>query len=1037
MTERSYPRWARFRRIFRRFRIAILSVVASFCFGLLWFNYVGFPGWVRERVMAELRRNNLDLNFATLRLSGFFRIVADQVTLKTLNDPLATQFGAGRAEFHLKGAALLRGDFELQELLFKKGSLLLPLSTNLSDSLEIKNVQSLVEFPAPDHLSITTLEGDSMGLRFSIGGYMFNFSEVGRAIPGKSAGKALDWRRQLSQALVELRKLQFAEPPEIQAQFSIDGKGEHPAMVNLDLRMKQPRRAGLRAESGAFHFELNPSQFTNSINLSGHLDFENPRAGKTKAARVALLWTVDWPVTDAGTLLGKATLQADSLFAMSNSVPNPRVELEVTRLGTNLLSIWTGDFNQVIGPDFQWQTAKFAARSTNGPIAQMIAQGLQPLEELALLEARYDLSITQPRLQAAQAEGVTLTGVLGMDLAHLGTNGMAEILQHAASDWRLQATNIVMKKVQVDALTAAGAWNSPELEISSLKFQLYNGMAETSGRWNSSSRQLSLRSAADFDYHKLEPLLPEQATEWLNQITWEQPPKLEASLSLQLPKDLRSAEAGAETLRSLSISGGFAGRAALQGVAVDWAQSHFSFTNYLLNLPDLEIHRADGYAALAYEGNVTNLNFHCYLNSHLQPGLIKPLLEKEQRDAMEMVEFDQAPEIEGDFRGNWKDLSQAGFDGKVRTKDFWVKDEKFSDIETRVHYTNMLVTCEDLLAHREQEEVRAPWLQINPAAGVILVTNVFSTMNPYVAMKLVGDEILRVIEPYQFATPPTIKINGIVPLGDPHKADIHYELAGTDFTYWKFHMPEVTGDIYWKGTNLWITNVHAAFYKGNVVWSGHFVFPDEKDSADFSFDGATTNADLTLLMDDLQPGHQKLEGSLSGRLTITQANSDDFKTWNGHGHAELKNGFLWDVPVFGLFTPALEAIMPGLALSRVSSGTADFQIKNSVISTKNLQVHAPAFRLKYDGKIDFDGNLDAQVEALILRDTRFFGRVVSMALWPVSKVFEGKISGTLENPKTKLKHFPKAVTAPLKTLNAAKEVIRNAQPKKATPADHE
>jgi len=40
----------------------------------------------------------------------------------------------------------------------------------------------------------------------------------------------------------------------------------------------------------------------------------------------------------------------------------------------------------------------------------------------------------------------------------------------------------------------------------------------------------------------------------------------------------------------------------------------------------------------------------------------------------------------------------------------------------------------------------------------------------------------------------------------------------------------------------------------------------------------------------------------------------------------------------------------------------------------------------------------------------------SMALWPVSKAFEAKISGTLNDPKTKLRYFPRFLLAPLKAL---------------------
>jgi hypothetical protein len=46
------------------------------------------------------------------------------------------------------------------------------------------------------------------------------------------------------------------------------------------------------------------------------------------------------------------------------------------------------------------------------------------------------------------------------------------------------------------------------------------------------------------------------------------------------------------------------------------------------------------------------------------------------------------------------------------------------------------------------------------------------------------------------------------------------------------------------------------------------------------------------------------------------------------------------------------------------------------------------------------------------------GKLFSMALWPVSKAFEAKVSGTVEAPKTDLRFVPKFLLAPFRALNA-------------------
>src|SRR5205814_6410805 len=107
-------------------------------------------------------------------------------------------------------------------------------------------------------------------------------------------------------------------------------------------------------------------------------------------------------------------------------------------------------------------------------------------------------------------------------------------------------------------------------------------------------------------------------------------------------------------------------------------------------------------------------------------------------------------------------------------------------------------------------------------------------------------------------------------------------------------------------------------------------------AADFNLRAEVANADLRQLMGDVSSPTNRLEGTLSGDLTITKANTDDWDSWNGFGQAKLHDGFLWDMPLFGIFSPVLNAVIPGLGSSRVSGGAATFIITNSVLQTDDM-----------------------------------------------------------------------------------------------------
>jgi hypothetical protein len=69
-------------------------------------------------------------------------------------------------------------------------------------------------------------------------------------------------------------------------------------------------------------------------------------------------------------------------------------------------------------------------------------------------------------------------------------------------------------------------------------------------------------------------------------------------------------------------------------------------------------------------------------------------------------------------------------------------------------------------------------------------------------------------------------------------------------------------------------------------------------------------------------------------------------------------------------------------------------------------------RLEYRGSVDLDGNVNARVEAQVLRDVWLIGPIVSTVLWPFAKMFEYKVTGTLAQPKTELLYFGKLATTP-------------------------
>ena len=137
------------------------------------------------------------------------------------------------------------------------------------------------------------------------------------------------------------------------------------------------------------------------------------------------------------------------------------------------------------------------------------------------------------------------------------------------------------------------------------------------------------------------------------------------------------------------------------------------------------------------------------------------------------------------------------------------------------------------------------------------------------------------------------------------------------------------------------------------------------------------------------------------------------RSWNGHGNLSLRDGLIWDIPIFGIFSDVLNGMVPGLGSSRASAGTCTFVITNGVIRSDDLDIRSTGMRLQYRGTLDFQGQVNARVEAGLLRDMWLVGPVVSTVLWPVTKLFEYKVTGSLGDPKAEPVYLiPKVMLLP-------------------------
>jgi hypothetical protein len=591
--------------------------------------------------------------------------------------------------------------------------------------------------------------------------------------------------------------------------------------------------------------------------------------------------------------------------------------------------------------------------------------------------------------------------------------------------WTAQLAELESEKLNAQSIRCAGFWRAPELAVTNLTAELGGGRLNARVHLRMDTRELSFTNSSCFDPRAIAALLTEKTQNWLAQFSWTQPPAWQAAGSLILPAwTNRQPDWRGEVQPTIRLAGSFAAtNGAFRGVAVNVASGNFSYSNLVWRLPLLIVSRPEGALALADVEDDRTKNFRWHVQGALAPDALRPLLaENHAEKALEPFTFTQPLHLNADVWGRLYDNDSLGAAGWAALTNFTIHGETVSNVESAFRYTNRFLEFFQPRLQAGAQKMSADGIAVDFNAWRIYFTNGFSTADPRAVARAIGPKPGEVMTAYHFGLPCPARVNGYAPLRGTDDADLWFEADGAPLRWLRLKTPRISGKIHWLGQTLVLTNLAAEFCGGAADGFARFDFRARK-GADFDFTAGVGNADVHLLATDLSSPTNHLEGRLSGRFVMTSANSDDRRTWNGYGEAHLRDGLIWDVPIFGVLSPVLDAIMPGLGSSRATDASARFGMTNGVIFSDDLNIRTTMMRLEYNGTVDLQSRVRARVTAQLLRDTWVVGPLLSTALWPVSKLFEYKISGTLQQPRTEPVYIPKVLLTPLHPFRSLEDLL--------------
>jgi len=1019
--------WRIARRTFRWCRITVWTVILALLILAIWLNHYGLPNFMKDQLVVALRERGLEVQFTRLRLAWYRGMVADNIQFGRSGQPRGPRASAKVAEVHLRFEDLIRLRFDIKGVTIKGGHVTVPIwgTNDQPHDLVLEKVNGELRFLPDDGWNLTGLSAESSGVELLLGGTVTHASEIRHwkfAFQKPDPESTRAWWQNLARQFEESK---FESPTKIIANISGDA---------LDVKTF---RASLRVNSPAFD---SPFGRGTNLNLTGQI---TPAPGELIHAEVRL------QAQDADTRWGQAQrVQFEAQFTPSLTQWTPtNAHLDLQVRGAR--SRWAQAARLAIKADFRPNPSDPASALAEYTIRGQQIQGKGARFAQAELSAAGVVSASNAWPISAKTKFQFAGGEIDAGRASAGTIEASLVLpplaalqftNDAVSWWsRLdqvhgnvvaQLSDVHAPQLDLKSLKLESSWHPPLLLMPALSAEIYDGTLQGSARLDTTTRLLSAQIKSDFDLQKLSPLLSSNARRWLVQFGWAQPPKLSAAALVTLPAwtnemAWKTTDWPSEMRPTLALSGGFqVGPVSYRGVPLLAAQSDFAYTNRIWRLPSLVLTAPEGKIEVAHVANEATSEYSFDIVSRADPRMFRPLLNPEVQTVMDEFTITSPPEIHAEIAGRWPDLEQTMARATIAITNAGYRRQVALEARALITLTNQVLSIMEPVVVRPEGTGHADSVVLDFPRQRLFINHAHGSLDPRAVVTAVGSNVAQLMEPYHFLQAPHGRVDGYVNLEDGSLSDLRFQLGGGPFEWRSFRFQQITGDVHWAGTSLTLSNLHGSMHGGELDASLKLNFA-AKEGVDFSFATLVTNINLRSFIKEVGSTTNTVDGTMAGRLVITRANSEKPKGWFGHGEVSLKDGLIWEVPVFGLFSPVLNAIVPGSGNNRAKEADATFIITNSVIRTDNLQIQASGMRLTYEGWIDFDTRLDGRMEAALFRDTPGLGPVVSRVFWPVTKLLEYKVTGTLNKPKSAPLYVPKIFMVPFHPLRSLRELLES------------
>lgn len=367
---------------------------------------------------------------------------------------------------------------------------------------------------------------------------------------------------------------------------------------------------------------------------------------------------------------------------------------------------------------------------------------------------------------------------------------------------------------------------------------------------------------------------------------------------------------------------------------------------------------------------------------------------------------DRPPWVEARFDGCNETNLTLTVDATVKARGFrrYGVDVRQGDSQVKVHLSEnrkYVALCPLIVANDGgSAEINLTIDLINNTVSFIGSGNA----DPRDIMKAIDPATKDFLNPYHIGGPTKYSASGFLNVTNLDSCNIEVTAEAKSFGLPQFVADECSFDFRRTGRLTTVSNLQARIFDGrisatvaiepvNASTNIHFRVSGKADKVSFK--------DIARAFTGRNSLPEGLIGELSGNINIEGLYGKGLEhTIGGTGSVKIRDGNLFQLPLFGQLSDMLARKIPGLGyVLRQDVASGSFNIVNGSVQTDALRIEGDILSLKADGHYDIPSDqLAFDVELRFLRNKTWVGEVLQTILLPVTKLFRVRLKGSLDKP---------------------------------------